>query len=466
MSFNTALSGLQAASVDLDVTSNNIANVATTGFKYSRSEFGDIYAVSPFGNSPTAVGNGVQVSSVAQQFTQGNFEFTDASLDLAISGQGFFVVSQNELGTDRTYSRAGQFTVNAEGFIVNNEGKFLQAFPVDSATGVVTSTSLNTTSSLNLPPSTGAPQATETIEIGVNLDATADALDPTSFDPLNSNTYANSTSSTVHDSLGESHVLTYYFVKDLVGSATNPDDSTAVPPVVGDPNQWQMFTYLDDNAVDVTGGTSIIHPGSAQTSASPATAGTLAATFKFNADGSLNTTTSSPASLDNSIPASVLGFGVTAGNGAAALNLSHDFANNTTTQFASNFSVNTLNPTGFSTGRLTGIDISDDGLVRASYTNGISIPMGKVALADFPNSQGLVNAGGSSWGETTDSGAVLAGEAGSGRFGLIQSGALEASNVDLTQQLVNLITAQRNFQANARSIETSNTLTQTIIQIR
>ena len=444
MSFNTALSGLQAASIDLSVTSNNIANVATTGFKYSRTEFGDIYAVSPFGNSPTAVGNGVQIDNVSQQFSQGNFEFTDASLDLAVSGQGFFVVSQNDVGTDRSYTRAGEFRVDADGFIVNNDGKFLQAFPVDPVTGAVTSTSLNTTSSLNLPPSTGAPLATTEIEIGLNVNASSIPLDPASFDPSSSNTFTNSTSSTVHDSLGESHVLTYYFVKDAPGSATN---------LANDPNQWQMFSYLDGAPIDISaGGNTINH----QDPSGAPNIDQVAAQFNFNPDGSLAST----------LPAVVTNVPVPLSNGAEILNLTHDFANNTTTQYAANFSVNTLNPTGYSTGRLTGIDISEDGLVRATYTNGISIPMGKIALADFPNSQGLANIGNSSWDETIDSGSVLAGEAGSGRFGLIQSGALEASNVDLTQQLVNLITAQRNFQANARSIETANTLTQTIIQIR
>ncbi len=437
-SSSTALSGLQAASIDLNVTSNNIANVATTGFKFSRTEFGDIYAISPFGNSPTSVGNGVQIDNVSQQFTQGNFEFTDSSLDMAISGQGFFVVSQNQAGTDRAYSRAGEFRVNADGYIVNNDGRYLQAFPVDAATGNVTSTSLNTTASLILPPSTGAPQATNEVEIGLNLNAASTALDPTLFDPSASNTYTNSTSSTVFDSLGESHVLTYYFVKD--NAATN---------------QWQAFTYLDGVPTDVTGGNPIVHPD--PSAVAPATTITQSAVqFNFNPDGTLASTT--PASITNTaIPLS---------NGANPLTLTHDFANNPTTQYSANFSVNTLNPNGFSTGRISGLDISEDGLVRATYTNGISTPIGKIALADFPNSQGLVNVGGTSWDETSDSGAVIAGEAGTGRFGLIQSGALESSNVDLTQQLVNLITAQRNFQANARSIETANTLTQTIIQIR
>ncbi|MDH3859938.1 MAG: flagellar hook-basal body complex protein, partial [Gammaproteobacteria bacterium] len=153
-------------------------------------------------------------------------------------------------------------------------------------------------------------------------------------------------------------------------------------------------------------------------------------------------------------------------NGASPLTVLHDFANNSTTQFAASFSVSTLDPDGFTTGRLTGLDISEDGLIRATYSNGIQTPMGQVALADFANLQGLNAVGGSAWQETIDSGPVITGAAGTGRFGLIQSGALESSNVDLTQQLVNLITAQRNFQANARSIETSNSITDTIIQIR
>lgn len=429
--------------MDLSVTSNNIANVATTGFKFSRTEFGDIYAVTPFGNSPTSVGNGVQIDRVSQQFSQGNLEFTDSSLDLAISGQGFFVVSQNLAGTDRAYSRAGEFRVNADGYIVNNNGRFLQAFPVDPITGQVSSTSLNTTSSIQLPPSTGTPLATGEIEIGLNLNASANALDPATFDPSASNTYTNSTSTTVYDSLGESHVMSYYFVKDLPGSATNP---------ANDLNQWQAFTYLDGVPIDVTGGNAITHPD--PTGAPNITQNSVQ--FNFNPDGTLASTT----------PAVITNTAVPLTNGASPLNLTHDFANNSTTQFSANFAVSTLNPTGFSTGRLTGIDISEEGLIRATYTNGISIPMGKIALADFPNSQGLVNVGSTSWDQTSESGDVTAGEAGTGRFGLIQSGALETSNVDLTQQLVNLITAQRNFQANARSIETSNTLTQTIIQIR
>ncbi len=430
MSFNTALSGLQAASVDLSVTSNNIANVSTTGFKYSRGEFGDIFAVSPFGNSPTAVGNGVQIDNVSQQFAQGNLEFTDASLDLAISGQGFFVVSQDQNGTQLVYSRAGEFRVNRDSFIVNNDGQFLQTFPVDSD-GNVTSSSLNTTSPVQLPASTGTPAATTEVEIGVNLPAGEAGLVSTLFDPNQSTTYNSSTSSTIFDSLGESHVMTYYFVKDPVAAT----------------RQWDVYTFIDGVATDVTGGSVV---------ANAALGNTSVARLTFNADGSLNNATPQPP-VNTAIPLA---------NGATPLTITHDFANNVTTQYSAGFSVNTLNADGFATGNLTGINISEEGLIQATYSNGISQPLGKIAMADFPNSQGLANEGSSAWTETIDSGSVITGEAGTGRFGLIQSGALETSNVDLTAQLVNLITAQRNFQANAKSIETANTLTQTIIQIR
>lgn len=434
MSFNTALSGLQAASVDLSVTSNNIANVATTGFKYSRAEFGDIFAVSPFGNSPTAVGNGVQIDAVSQQFSQGNLQFTDASLDLAISGQGYFVVSQDLVGNAATYTRAGQFRVDSDGYITNNDGQYLQAFQVDNQ-GNVTSTSINTTVPIQLPSSTGAPQATNEIEIGVNLPSDASSLTLSNFNPNESTSYTNSTSSTVYDSLGNAHVQTYYFVKD--------DAAT---------NQWGVFTYLDGNPVDINGGTTVSHPDGVP----PANINHDIAILNFNPDGSFASST----------PATIVSDPIPVSTGANNLLITHDFANNTTTQYSANFSVNILDPNGFSTGRLTGLDISEDGLIRSTYTNGISIPLGKLAMADFPNSQGLRNVGSATWTETIDSGGVITGEAGSGRFGLIQSGALETSNVDLTQQLVQLITAQRNFQANARSIETNNTVTQTIIQIR
>ena len=447
MSFNTSLSGLQAATIDLSVTSNNIANVSTTGFKFSRAEFGDLYEVSPFGSTPTAVGSGVQVQSVSQQFEQGNLEFTDASLDLAISGQGFFITKEDSTGNDISYTRAGQFRVDANGFITNSNGQFLQTFPVD-ANGDVTSTSLNATIPIQLPSSTGAPQATTEVEIGLNVNSTEVATDPADFNPAVSNTYAHSTSTTVFDSQGASHVMSYYFVHDGPITATNP---VVAPATTGDPNQWAVFTYLDGSPTDIAGGAAVTHPNG-----TVAAVAQNAAIISFNSDGSYN----------SSVPATIQNVAVPVTGGADPVTITHDFANNGTTQYSASFAVSRLTPDGFSTGRLTGLDISENGLIRATFSNGISTPMGQVALADFPNSQGLRSIGGSSWSQTSDSGSVVTNTAGTGRFGLIQSGALETSNVDLTAQLVNLITAQRNFQANARSIETSNSITDTIIQIR
>ena len=311
------------------------------------------------------------------------------------------------------------------------------------ADGAVTSSSLNTIKSMQLPSTTGSSKATTEVEVGLNLNSTAQATDPITFNPTLSDTYAHSTSSTVFDSLGASHVSTYYFVHDEIGSGTN-----ALP---GNPNQWQVFTYLDGVPVDVKDGASVSH----QTGTAVATV-QKAGTLKFNANGSLASST----------PTIILNNALVQANGSDPLTITHDFTNNTTTQFSSDFSVSKLDPNGFATGRLTGLDISETGLIRAAFSNGVSSPIGQIALADFPNNQGLQGLGNGSWRQTTDSGSPVTGVGGTGRFGLIQPGALEASNVDLTAELVDLITAQRNFQANARSIETSNSITDTIIQIR
>jgi flagellar hook protein FlgE len=422
MSFNTALSGLQAATTDLSITSNNIANVSTSGFKRSRGEFGDLFAVSSFGNSPNAVGSGVQVSSVSQQFSQGNLEFTDASLDLAINGQGFYITKQEATGSDLAYTRAGQFRIDSDGYITNNSREFLQTFPVD-ADGT----------------------ATTEVEVGLNLNSTAAQTDPTTFNPSISGTYAHSTSSTVFDSLGASHISSYYFVHDGPTTDTN---------LAGDPNQWLVFTYLDGEPTDIAN--AAVDPTVTHPNGTGANVVQKPAVLTFNSNGTF--ASSSPATIQN--------VALAQSNGADPLTITHDFANNTTTQFSSNFAVSRLSPDGFSTGRLTGLDISETGLIRASFSNGVSNPIGQLAMADFPNSQGLKGVGNASWRQTTDSGSPVTGVGGTGRFGLIESGALEASNVDLTAELVNLITAQRNFQANARSIETSNAITDTIIQIR
>lgn len=428
MSFNTALSGLNAASADLNVKSNNIANVNTTGFKESRAEFADIFAVSAFGSSDTAIGNGTVLNNVAQQFEQGNLEFTDNALDLGISGQGFFALAPNQTSNEVVYTRAGAFNVNSDGFVVNSAGQFLRTFPVNPD-GTVSSTSISSTTALQLPSTAGTPQATANVAIANNLPSTSASLTG-AIDPENPTTYTNSTSVTVYDSLGNEHIVSLFYQK------------TATV------NEWAVEAYIGGADIAPATDTDPVQLGGLITlEFDPTLGGALAAASVFE--------------LPFTLPATGVGSLV---SGAAAQSATINFQGST--QNSGGFNVTALTQDGFPTGRLSGLDISDDGLVRATFTNGQATPLGKITLANFSNPQGLKQIGNTSWTETLDSGQVLAGEAGTGVFGLVQSGALEASNVDLTAELVGLITAQRNFQANSKAIETNNAITQTIINLR
>lgn len=523
MSFNTALSGLNAASSELNVVSNNVANSSTVGFKGSRAEFADVYATSALGSSSTAIGSGVLLSEVAQQFKQGNMEFTESTLDLAVSGEGFFIMHENKNTQGASYTRAGAFQLDSDGFVVNANGSYLQALPVNPD-GTVTSTSLSSTINLELPQTAGSPAATTEVEIGANFQADATALPIAFFSPTNATSYNSSTSLTVYDSLGNSHITTFYFVKDdasaaaqtelnaeliasdyaqysaadtiLIGNALSETGGTVItsnaimqdylvggggglyaaaggtiafPSVATPPNTaltpaeaatairdahtgtstWAVFTYMDPGdgiqvPVDATGGVSggVVPMNYALVS--------------FDASGSFRTQSPNPTDLAPVPPLS----------GANDIQIALDFASNTPTQFATPFNVTTLAQDGYTAGRLTGIDISDEGVVRANYSNGTQNALGKIAMANFANNQGLKQMGNTTWEESLDSGAALVGEAGTGSFGNIRSGALESSNVDLTAELVKLITAQRNFQANAKAIETASAVTQTVIQMR
>lgn len=418
MSFNTALTGLNAATADLNVKSNNIANVNTTGFKGSRAEFADVYAVSAFGSSNTAIGSGTVLNNVAQQFKQGNLEFTDSSLDLGISGEGFFALAPTQASGEVVYTRAGAFGINSDGYVVNGSGQYLRTFPVNPD-GTVSSTAMSSTSPLLLPTTAGTPQATTTVGLSVNLPSTATTVTGP-IDPTDPTTYNNSTSATMFDSLGNEHILTTYYRKTATA------------------NEWEADVYINE-------------PVGSQTLVSPA----LPTTLVFNPAAGGALTSGGPIAIN-----------ITALASGALTPQAVSMALTGTTQNSGGFSVQALTQDGFATGRLSGLDISDDGLVRATYTNGQSTPLGKIAMANFPNPQGLKQVGNTAWEESIDSGAVLAGEAGTGSFGLIQSGALESSNIDLTKELVGLITAQRNFQANSKAIETNNAITQTIINLR
>lgn len=451
MSFSTALSGLNAATADLNVKSNNIANVNTTGFKESRAEFGDVFAVSAFGSSSrTSIGNGVVLQNVAQQFSQGNLEFTDNALDLAISGVGFFALAPELDSGEVIYTRAGEFAVNKDGYVVSNEGYFLRTFPVD-ANGNISATSINATSPVQLPPSVGSPEATTQLTIATNLPSNAepisDGVTPTpgilAIDPNDPATYNFSTSATVYDSLGNEHIITSYYQKI---------DSTADDGgLVGD-NQWQQSVYVSSDDIKQNVNTVLSSDGSLAQLAE-------GVRVSFTDQGVLDSITPSPLILNFDAAS-----GTELASGAADLPITLSQAG--TTQNSGPFNVGALTVNGFPTGRLTGVDVSEEGLLRATYSNGQAVPIGKIALGNFANPQALNKIGNTAWKETTDSGPVIAGEAATGSFGQIQAGALENSNVDLTKELVGLITAQRNFQANSKAIETNNAITQTIINLR
>ncbi|SEK50110.1 flagellar hook protein FlgE [Colwellia chukchiensis] len=469
MSFNIALSGLNAAQKDLDVTSNNIANVNTTGFKESRAEFVDVYAASLLSSGKTKVGDGVLTADVAQQFSQGSIQFTNNALDLAITGNGFFATVP-ELGSlETSYTRAGQFKLNQDNFIVNSQGGHLLGFPVNPD-GTSASVSLSTAEPIRIPTSSGAPQQSSEVDIRMNLPA-GDAYisgAPGNFDQTDPLTFNHSTSVTVFDSLGDSHIMTYYFVKD--------DPST-------NPNEWNVFAAIDGTMVDLVADPGLNNPiggnASGPLSARPLPSPPYAAADRGVVGGKLQFDSSGD--FINQIPSLANGGFITNPFGAGILSNGADPTQtvkidfnldvlapnpNEPTQFASNFEVTSLQQDGLAVGRLTGIDIGTDGLVRATYSNGTSEPLSRIAMVNFANEQGLTQVGNTGWKESITSGEALAGEGGSGTFGTINSSALEQSNVNLTTELIDLISAQRNFQANSRALEVDNQLNQTILQIR
>ena len=641
MTFNTALTGLRAATSDLNVTGNNIANASTVGFKQSRAEFADVYASSVVGGGSNAIGNGVRVSDVSQQFSQGNISFTENALDLAINGGGFFVLSDQG---SQVFTRAGQFGVDDTGYITTNDGARLQGFPantsgtvsdvlgdlqlstadisprqttlvdmlfnldadatvpenivntaisegtveqaaqgatngyaagtidiagttytipasanqsasviagqlsaingvsasaitradivipsgsattnqlrvngaeilgaditqitsaIDALPGITASESGGVISvvstlgddlmftagagfsasvtgsggggTINIDGSVTSPanQATvgglinltldaglsisagTTTSAGTNLFPSVPALTlvrTNSFDPADGNTYNDATSVTIFDSLGSRHVLSQYFVKE-------PASLTA-------PNTWSMYVQIDGENV---GDPDVLAPNVATMERF---------TLRFFNDGTLDAANSDQLLVSNwtpldsdGNPAGALG-PITVANGAGtpiptppvSSNFILDI--NGSSQFSGGFSVNELDQNGFSRGRLSSVDVSETGVIFARYSNGEALTLGRVALGSFANEQGLTPLGDSTWGQSFESGEPVIGAPRTASLGSISSGALEDSNVELAEELVALIIAQRNFQANSRTIETANEIQQTIINLR
>nr|WP_155449309.1 flagellar hook protein FlgE [Allochromatium palmeri] len=443
--FSIGLSGLNAAAKDLEVTGNNIANSSTIGFKKSRAEFADIYA-SSFGTCANNSAVGVRLAAVTQQFSQGSLELTDNTLDMAINGEGFFVL-RNDVGqNEMVYTRNGTFQVDRDGYVVSSAGKRLQVYPPKIPNSDIADFDSGNLTDLQLPLDNMGAKSTTEVDINFNLNADEDvitavggpafawpaALPETTPDP---NSYNWSTTYQVYDSLGSPRDVTMYFVK--TGALTWDvnvgmyDANNVTPP---DPPLM----------IDATG-----------------TGGPIEVVFK--ADGTIDTvngaTVPDPAAV---IPINMPAF---TDNGADAL-VSSITLDNATQYSSSKNSVIDLTQNGYSSGTLSGFDVDAEGIVFSRYSNGQSFILGQVAMANFKNPQGLQQIGDNNWALSYGAGDPVYGGAGDGRLGSVQCCALESSNVDLTEELVNMITAQRAYEANAKTISTADQMTQTILNIR
>jgi flagellar hook protein FlgE len=405
MSFQQGLSGLFAASSNLDVIGNNVANANTVGFKGGSAVFADVYANSLAGGGQSAPGIGVSVSGIQQSFVQGNVSATSNPLDIAINGNGFFRMDTN--GTVN-YSRNGQFHLDKDGYIVNATGSKVTGYGVDTSGNIL----ISNAGPLQISMAQLQASASTAASIGLNLDS-REAVNSAAFDANDPTTYNKATSMSVYDSLGNPHAFNTYYVKTAA-------------------NTWKVYGAVDGTAL-------------------PASLGQLT----FKTDGTLDTT------------ATTLPFNLTVPltNGATTpFNFTLDF--NGATQFGSQFAVNTLQQDGFSSGQLTGYDIGKDGIIKGRYSNGQTRTLGQFLLTSFPNPNGLQPLGNNAWAETAASGQPVPGTPGAGNLGVVQSGAVEESNVDLTQELVDMITAQRVYQANAQTIKTQDAVMNTLVNLR
>nr|WP_067287983.1 flagellar hook protein FlgE [Marinobacterium profundum] len=420
--FNTAITGLKSASTDLDVTGNNIANSSTVGFKSSRTEFADIYASAVVGaGSSNIAGSGVTVSDIAQDFGAGTIEFTNNNLDLAINGSGFFQLDNGQGSV--TYTRAGAFELDKEGNIVSKDGKNLQGYGVDDQGNLLP------VGNLAVNQKESPPKPTENIDLSFNIDA-ATVVPTLAYDPDEPSSYSYSTTVPVFDSLGNQQTIKFNLVEQSEGSGL-----------------YDMYAYLNgdpDQPLDIGG--SPIDPADPESGA---------IVVAFDTTNGLLSTIGGTATSKLTIA------GADSANAATTIDL--DLAG--TTQFASTSIVKTQQQDGYTKGDLIGVSFGSNGEMIASFSNGQNQQLGVVAIATFENQAGLGPSGGTEWTATLDSGSAIINPPGSGLSGSLRSAALEQSNVDLSAELVSLIEAQRNFQANSKTLETLNTVTQTILQI-
>ncbi|MNS55074.1 Flagellar hook protein FlgE [compost metagenome] len=393
MSFDIAVSGLNAINQQLGAISNNIANSGTVGFKSGRAEFASLYAE----GQPLGVG----VTGIAQSISKSGAIFASAnSLDLAINGDGFFMM-RDSAGTT-AYTRAGFMQTDSNGNLINNRGMYLQGYPVDANGVVQTGTIGNLTISSGSIPA----KATSTLDFTANLNANEKLPENATFDPKDEKSYNHTYATQVFDSLGREHTMKQYFVKTS-------------------DNEWEVHYYMDDQDLGTTEKMTFTEQGVLQAPTGPVT---------INAD----------------IP------------GAEGIELTLSYSG--TTQFGSDFSVSKNSGNGYASGERTGQMIDKDGSVYATFSNGERLLQGQLVLASFSNPNGLSSQDGTTWSQTASSGTPLTGAPGTGLLGSISSNTLEGSNVDLTAELVGLMTAQRNYQANTKVISTNDNMMSALFQ--
>ena len=409
MSFQQGLSGLNSSAKSLDVIGNNIANASTVGFKSATTQFADVYANSVYGNGGVQVGLGTKIADVAQQFTQGNITVSNNPLDVAINGSGFFQLSGSD-GT--TYTRNGQFHLDADGYLVTSTGQNVVGYTqlsTDPTTGAVIGQSGQGNIQIDL--GTLPANATSSISLGINLNATSAAISG-SFSASDPNTYNYSTTVTTFDSQGASHPLSMYFVKTA-------------------DNTWEVYGQMDGGA----------------TTLSNSDLGQLT----FNTDGTL--ASGSPLTFSTTNITGAANFS------AVPINLS------SSTQVAGTSGVNSISQDGYAPGQIVGVSIDSNGVVYGRYSNNQTKALQQLLIASFQNPNGLISLGNNQWAATLEAGSPSVNPPGQGIAGVVQSGATEDSNVDLTTELVNLIVAQRQYQANAQTIKAQDTILQTLVNL-
>jgi len=437
MGFAQGVSGLNASASNLDVIGNNIANSGTVGFKSGNVLFSDVYAGS-------RVGLGTQVAGVAQNFTSGAVQTSSRALDVAIvNGDGFFRLASP--GGEIAYSRNGQFDMDKNGYIVNAAGLQLTGYKV-GANGAVAGGS---PAALQLPTTAMAPKATTGIDAQFNLDSRSTVPTAAPFDANDSTTYNYANAVTIYDSLGNSHELSTFFVKQ------------AAPAV----NTWDVYATADGWPLDANGA-KVVAAVPATTPPTPGSGGAALAddtSLVFDANGNLSLSVAVPPILSQDGKMSFAGLDFA--NGSAAMTFTLNLAG--TTQFGNVNDVKKLTQDGYASGALASLAIEQNGTITGKYTNEQSNTLGQIVLSSFVNPNGLQPKGDNVWAETAVSGQPLTGSPGAGtKLGALVSGAVEGSNVDLTAELVNLIIAQRTYQANAQTVKTQDQVMQTLVNMR